>query len=168
MSTNNFRFKEILVVCPDFNFYHDCEWCGCEKDESGRCSQDGEWESFDDFAYDEYVKDMQNRLEKIGFYSMDKLDGESSYGGRIIAEMDFYHKDEVYKTISVVIRSGYYDGANIDYTVEASGYTDGTKTLDKKIDNKCNRLKKILTKYGGEEYLKVGQFSNGEAVYKKK
>lgn len=70
MSTNNFKFENILIMIPDFNFYHESEACDCEdKDEKGICKQQGEYVDFDNWAYDEYISDIQEQLSKIGFDS---------------------------------------------------------------------------------------------------
>lgn len=168
MSTNNFSFENILVVLPDFSFYHESEGCDCEdKDEKGICKMQGEYVGFDQYAYDEWIEDMQSQLEKIGFDSCDRWDRNRNYEGKIIAEWSVYDKNENKKSIEVVVRSGYYEGANIDYVIEDDGYYEETKANEKKIASKINRLEKILRK-NGTEMLKVGQFSNGEAVYKLK
>lgn len=173
MSTNNFSFENILVVLPDFNFYHDCE-SGNSCDGSKDCDKKGECEGFDDFAYDEYVKDMQDKLEKIGFESCDKWDNDRNYGGKIIAEWG--QEDNCFiKYLQVVIKSGYYSGANIDWTVDGDFCPDEESkkevahvvVLQKRFDKQVEKLEKILRK-NGTELLKVAQFSNGEAVYKKK
>lgn len=52
MSTNNFKFENILIVLSDFNFYHESEACNCEeKDENGICAQQGEYVDFDNGGY---------------------------------------------------------------------------------------------------------------------
>lgn len=154
MSTNNFSYDNILIVLPDFCIY----------------SEGGEYLDYDNFSKDCYIKDIQHYISKIGFSPCDISDNNRYYPGSIIAEYNIedsqYNK---YKTIQVVIRSGYYSGENIDYIIE-EGYTESkkTKTMDSKTDKKALQLEKILKKYGGEEYLKIAQFSNGEAIYQKK
>ena len=163
MSTNNFKFENILVVLPSFNYDYK-KPCKCHDDED--CEYAELDSDFDHFAYNEYVKNVQSQLEKIGFESCDGLDFNRNYGGRIIASWSIYDKNDNRKEIEVVIRSGYYDGANIDYTITEPDYVFAdTKTIQKKIDSKIQHLEKILRK-NGTELLKVAQFSNGEAVYK--
>lgn len=180
MSTNNFSFENILVVIPDFNFYHESEGCDCEdKDEKGVCKMQGEYVDFDQYGYEEYKNDMQSYLEtmkiakNIYYNNLDKWDNNN---GRIIGEFIINDKNENHFTkINVVIRNGYYEGANIDYTIDKDrdyyNYPLSASEmfkLDKQLQVLLKKIEKVLVKYGGEEYLKVGQFSNGEAVYKKK
>lgn len=169
MSTNNFKYENVLVVLPDFNFYHESEGCDCEdKDEKGICKMQGDYVDFDKYAYDEYIGDMQSKLEKIGFSSCERWDNDRNYGGKIIAEWSIYDKNDNRKDIEVVVRSGYYNGANIDYTITEGDYDyTETNTMKNKIDSKIRRLEKILRK-NGTEMLKVAQFSNGEAMYQLK
>ena len=167
MSTNNFKYDNILVVAPDFNLYHQCDEQGdegCEKD----CESNGEFIEFDNFAYDCYVKDVQDDLEKIGFETCDKYETGGD-GGKIIASLGVEDSTGMIKYLDVVIRSGYYDGINIDYIINGEFADDAKyrKSLDKKFDALVIKTEKILRK-NGTEMLKVEQFSNGEAVYKKK
>jgi len=174
MSTNNFKFDNVLIVTPDFNFYHDCE-CGNDCDGEADCTKKGDVD-FNDFAYNEYVSDVQSQLEKIGFESCDKSDYDRNYSGKIIAKYEMYDTDGMIKWLEVVIRSGYYDGANIDYIIDGDFGIENEQNKKQiahyqAMQNKFNRLvdktEKILRK-NCTEMLKVGQFSNGEAVYQLK
>lgn len=182
MGTNNFYYKNMLAVEPDFNFYHDSEGCECEddeRDEKGICKMNGDYEDFDDWSHRNFIQDLQYDLEKIGFeipeggyfnkcsfgYPIDR-----NFGGRCIARVSFNFKDgDGYKEIEVLEFHGYYQGANIDYDLIEDDYYQGdrkTKLLDKQIEKKIKALEKTIYKHC-ERYIKVGQFSNGEAVYKK-
>lgn len=169
MSTNNFKYENILVVIPDFNFDNRCMNEDCEHFESEgiNCEHVNTYYEFNTEDYNMYVKDLQEQLQKIGFDSCDRNDNDRSYSGQIIAEWSIYDKNGNIKDIEVVIRSGYYQGANIDYIITEGDYDyTETKTMKKKIEVKIRQLEKILRK-NGEEYLKVASFSNGEAFYKK-
>jgi hypothetical protein len=144
MSTNNFKFENILVVLPDFTY--------------------DEGQEFDTFAFDEYVGEIQDELEKIGFDSCDKYESGRD-GGQIIAEYGLQDESGMIKYLQVVVRSGYYSGQNIDYTFD--GEFDDEYNNEKNnatMDRKVKQLEKILRK-NGTEMLKVAQFSSGEAVY---
>jgi len=78
--------------------------------------------------------------------------------------------------LEVVIKSGYYSGANIDYTIDGDFGIENEQNkkqiahyeaMHRKLDRMVEKTKKILRK-NGTEMLKVGQFSNGEAVYELK
>lgn len=169
MSTNNFKYDNVLITCPEFCFKHDCVLSECEE----TCEREGEYEEFDQFAYDEYVSDIQSQLSKIGFESCNKWESGRD-GGKIIASWG--QEDDCFvKYLEVVIRSGYYDGMNIDYTIdgdfcpneESKAECRHVNALQKKFDKQVVRLEKILRK-NGQELIKVAQFSNGEAVYQLK
>lgn len=170
MSTNNFKYENVLVVTPDFTFKHDCIMSECEEG----CDREGEGEEFDQWSYDEYKKEMQITLSHIklpkciGGGECDRYNNDRSYGGTVIYDFQVYNKDGyIYTSVEVVIRNGYYDGMNIDYTINRED-GDDSKKLDKSVTVLCGKIEKVLKKYGGEEYLKVGGFSNGEAIYQKK
>lgn len=170
MSTNNFKYENILIKCPDFNFGGICEECekrGIEED-CEHIERD-----FDKYAYDTYIEDIQDELSKIGFEACDKYESGRE-GGKIIAEWG--QEDNCFiKYLQVIIRSGYYSGANIDYTIDGDFCPDEENTaecrharmLQKQFDKQVARLEKILRK-NGTELLKVAQFSNGEAMYQVK
>lgn len=164
MSTNNFKFENILVVLPDFTYGLVCDEC-MEKDDEQLCEHMDESREFDTFSYNEYIKEIQEKLNKIGFDDRDSCDDDRSYGGTIIAEWSIYDKDDNRKNIEVVVRSGYYAGVNIDYTITEGDYDYmETKTMKKEIDSTVKKLEKVL-RGCGTEMLKVAQFSNGEAMY---
>lgn len=150
MSTNNFSYKNVLVACPDFKIDYDNE-------------------------FDEYVSNIQEQLKKIGFEACDKWDYDRNYPGKIIASYGLEDGEPcgMIKYLEVVIRSGYYDGCNIDWTSdgEFSSEDESNKkeckkinSLNKKFDIMVKKTEKILRK-NGTELLRVGVFSNGEAVY---
>mgnify|MGYP001564108606 CR=1 FL=1 len=173
MSTNNFSFKNILVVLPDFNLYNVCDEC-YKKDIE--CEHKEEVVDFDNFAYEEYTADLQRQLEKIGFEPSDKWDNDRNYSGKIIARYGMDDTDGMIVWLEVVIKSGYYSGANIDYIIDGDFGIENEqnkkqvahhKAMHRKLDRIVAKTEKILRK-NGTEMLKVGQFNNGEAVYELK
>lgn len=175
MSTQNFNYDNVLISIPDFNFYHDGIGCDCEdKNEEGICGRNGEYEGFDDFGYELYVRDVQSQLEKIGFEKSNRLDNDRNYPGKIIARYGLEDKDGMIVWVEVVIHSGYYDGANIDYTIDGDFGIENEQNkkqvahyeaMHRKLDRLVAKTEKILRK-NGTELLRVGVFSNGEAGYK--
>lgn len=170
MSTNNYKFENILIVIPDFKFDNRClnEECEHFEEEGIHCEHVSDYYDFDTEGFNMYIKDIQSQLKKIGFDDCGGYEKDSSYLGKIIASIELLDKnDDVYKSMNVVVRSGYYSGENIDYTIEDNSNDKPIAKLDKKFDTIINKVKKIL-RASGTELLKVAQFSNGEAVYKKK
>lgn len=176
MSTNNFSYENILVVCPDFSFKHDCVASECEVEKPEDCQYFGESEEWDEFSFDEYVDEMRAELAKIGFEDCDKWENCRD-GGKIISKWGLEDSDGMIKWLEVVVRSGYYDGQNIDYIIDGDFGLENEsnkkqvahyEAMNRKFDRQVAKLEKVLCKYGGTEMLKVAQFSNGEAVYQLK
>ena len=175
MSTNNFKYENVLIKIPDFNLYHECDDNdveGCPID----CERAGEFIEYDDFGYDCYVKDVQSQLQKIGFEACNKFGNDRSYPSKIIAQYGLEDNDGMIVWIEVIINAGYYEGANIDYTIDGDFGIENEQSkkqvahyeaMHRKLDKIVEKTVKILRK-NGTELLKVGQFSNGEAVYKLK
>lgn len=174
MSTNNFKFENILIVLPDFKLDNRCLDEECEFFEvdleggEPKCEHVSNYYDFDTEGFNMWVSDMKSQLEKIGFEDWDSYDNNRNYNVLTIATWSIEDKNGNKKEIEVVIRNGYYDGANIDYFINNCDYSYiETQTMKKKIDSKIKQLEKVLRK-NGTELLKVGQFNNGEAVYKLK
>lgn len=168
MSTNNFKFENILVVVPDFKFDNRCmdEECPHFEEEGMHCEHVDTYYEYDTEGYKMWLEEVQEQLAKIGFESDDRQDSDRNYGGSIVATWSIVDNDDNCVSIEIVIRNGYYDGTNIDYRVTETEM-DISKTIQKMLDKKIKQVEKILRK-NGTEMLKVGQFSNGEAVYKLK
>lgn len=172
MSTNNFKFENILIVLPDFHYDYK-KPCRCCDDED--CEYSELDSQFDNEGFDEYITDIKIKLEKIGFETCDKNASDRNYNGTIIARYGLEDNTGMIVWLEVVIRSGYYSGINIDYTIDGDfGVIEGNKksethyhAMHRKLDKMVEKTKKILRK-SGIEMSKVGQFSNGEAVYRKK
>ena len=168
MSTNNFSWKNVLVVVPDFKFDNRCldEECPHFEEEGEHCEHVDNYYEYDTEGFKEYVEEVQEKLEVLGFESCDRDDYERNYNGNIISELSYIDShDNIIATIEVVIRNGYYDGMNIDYTLEY--FMDTTKTTEQKIKTLCNKVAKVL-KASGTELQQLGTMSNGEGVYKLK
>lgn len=165
MSTNNFKFENILVVLPSFNYDYK-KPCKCCKDED--CEYSELDSDFDQEGFKEYIADIQIKLEKIGFDSCEKRENDNNYCGQIIAEYGLQDEGGMIKYLQIVVRSGYYEGYNIDYTFDGEFDDEyNNKKNNDTMNRKVKQVAKILRK-NGTEMLKVGQFSNGEAVYKLK
>lgn len=167
MSTNNFTFDNILIVLPEFNYDYK-KPCNCCDDENCEFAElDSE---FDEQEYREYIKNIQKDLEKIGFDSCDKYSD-----GSVIAKWGLQDNDGMIKWLEVVVRRGYYTGINIDWRFDGDFGIENEQNkkqvvhyeaMNRKFNRQVVKVEKILRKYG-VELKKVGQFSNGEAVYKK-
>jgi len=140
------------------------------------------------------LEDVENavleELEKsFEVVEEDKWDGERNYAGRIFGSIRKYFKVfdkelrdyvdlEVY--INLILRSGYFMGCNLDYSIEI--YLDGqdvsdlsysdylNKTNAKKLNSFVRKatkaVERVYKKYT-EQYYCLGIFSNGEAIYEK-
>lgn len=134
----------------------------------------------DEFDYDCFIEDAQSLLsEKFPQgYKEDKWEGNGmrNFEGKIVYAIDIPHETYetgyfVYARVNIVIRGGYYSGANIDYVIEEdpeyqASKLKSTKTLDKKVEAVCRRLENELPKLGQQLRL-LGTFSNGEGVYER-
>lgn len=146
MSTNNFNYKNICVVVHD-DIDDDYPFINEDIDS---------WKEI----LNDKIKNFQIPYKNIWVKD-----------GLVLGNVDFYKKNgEHYATIYATYKCGYYAGACLDYIVEYEDDSWGDevrlKTLDKKIENKCRAIEKVLRTFG-TEVRKVGQFSNGEAVYEK-
>lgn len=145
------------MSCP--NFHHENILIAIED------------EAAEDFM-DCFKGDMQDELQEaipLGCITdVYEKDGLRSYPGKVVFEVDVRYRDYLYKTVQVIVRSGYYGGLNIDYKVVEGGdhIEKEPKYLDKKVDALCNKIKKIIESYG-TPLRRVAVFSNGEAVYEK-
>lgn len=127
-----------------------------------------EIEDFDDF--DMKIANIKDCLqEKIKKY--ERADGRKWLRDKkIMGEitLDFFDKNynewDV-RTIYVTVEDGYYSGCMIDADLSEFEGEEIGKTLQKKIDNYCKRIEKILEKLT-TPLVRDCLFSNGEANYK--
>jgi len=170
MGTNNFlnkNAKYFLSSCP---YIYTCE-------------------IKDDFEYSDLKDNLNCEIDNIKNYEIEKndcYDNERNFCGTYINKI-IHRLKEASLIINPIIRSGYYEGCNLDYEIEIldySGYkVDSIQDLinDLKADNlpyklieksfnkhlklMVNELEKIFENYS-TPLNKIAQFSNGEAVYK--
>jgi hypothetical protein len=173
MSTNNFKFENVLAVVPDFKIDNRCldEECPHFEEEGIHCDHVSDYYDFDTEGFNMFIDEVKADLVKVGFEESSGCDHDRNYNANYIAEKTIYNsKDEAYKKILVLWRAGYYDGANIDYETEDIYDQDQAKEtefLKSKVAINERKAKRIILKHC-TELLKVGQFSNGEAVYELK
>jgi hypothetical protein len=146
----------------------------------------------EDFNYQDLVKNLKFELQAQGFDPTNEFDNERNFSGQYIAtkKIQFTNVNQlIYLTIKAVVRSGYYNGVNLDYDFEIVGeavnsYNNdfeinqkddldyqvarGFKTLFKKakktLEKKILKIEKIFGQ--NSQALKVGaRFSNGETIY---
>lgn len=175
MSTPNFYSKAGTVYALDFS------------------DDDGEYDA--DVVIEDVTTAVIEDLKAAGLSvtTADDSDGERSYPGRIFAEVESKKsRDDVYCTAGLVIRSGYYADANLDYEIQVydAGYSGEycelgeldaefvSEALEISIKKAAPIVKqlqrdaaelesKIIAAY--TEYTqplrRVAIFSNGEAIY---
>lgn len=196
MGTNNFSYKNVLIVAPDFRFDNRCldeecphfeeDWA--ELGSEPTCSHVDTYYDFDEESYrmwkgdiKEGLNNLAKEIDKLKTYNnvyyteLDSFDKERDYCGHELFKFVISDKENnTYKEIKIVVRDGYYTGANLDYEIEdvLDWYINPLSKseearLDKQVEVLCKKIEKVLKTFG-EEYLKVGQFSNGEALYQKK
>lgn len=135
-------------------------------------------DDWDDDNFDDLVHSLGEELgEKLGGIPTNEYekDGNRSYPGTVVWYDTIDRADGYeYAKIQVVVRSGYYSGVNIDYTIiegseryEIEEEGRGTKTLARKVESIEKKLRKILPTWG-TELRQLGVMSNGQAVYEKK
>lgn len=171
MGANNFAFDNVLAVVPDFDLENRCMDEGChnfEGEDETACEHGGGYYDFDTEGFNMFIDEVRANLVKVGFEEKTGSDNNRNYTGNYIAEKTIYNsKEEIYKTIIVLWRAGYYNGANIDYIIEDEGEANETKFLENKLKVNERKAKKVILKHC-TELSQLGTMSNGEAVYKLK
>lgn len=164
----------------------------------------------DDFAYDDLLENLLQSFRSAAANPKVKpiadfkeahdtweTDYDRSYPGRIIAwlwsETRRYQDCEIFLSANIIVRSGYYAGANLDY--EIGFHVDGTEYQEDDLDEVCLRSELPNTRRGYQlaltkrwfdrHYVKftdaieaifrqhstplrlVARASNGEAFYEK-
>ena len=196
MGTNNFysNAKTIFAVLMD---YEDEVF-----DENGEPTGETEMRSCDEWDYQD-LKDYAIELmeqSKFSYSDSGNFSNNRNFEGTLLGSLnvDKYFGDILIEVrINAVIRSGYYEGANLDYEVEyyagsGSGEWEEDINFNYGFENHSNmsrglqviqtknaekwaekiteeleeELERIFTQLS-TPYNKVGQFSNGEAVYEK-
>lgn len=171
MATNNFYNHENgIYVIKTTTFEQMKEWMETDeffewtRDDDGNVRDEDVWEQVSLHAYEEaneWIYDFKHYLEIASSGKYDVIINDSTKGkvynmktDKLVAELE--------------VRSGYYDGYQV--IVE----TDPYELLDGYFSNKTELLEQytpnheMLLKYLGKhtrQLERVGQFSNGEAVY---
>lgn len=121
-----------------------------------------------EFVYNDTKDNIQTDLQKAWFSLEDEWMENDK---KLIASnsFDFAYRDSLwlrqweFMRVDVFIESWYYEGARVDWV-----YTHDVDDMTKKAYKRTQKQNKILDKIC-EAYTtpikKVGQFSNGEAVY---
>jgi hypothetical protein len=198
MATNNFYNKNASNIFAVLMNYEQPI-----LDDDGNETDETEWTSPDEWEYADLISELQyamkNKFQK-DFVSGGTDDNHRSFYGKAIGR---YMTDKDYMGVTIefeltaMIRSAYYEGANLDWelTYHVNGYShdDIDEALSEwqyqaeKYYNaglvKANlrhvesymeakkvqivaELEQIFAEHCDTKLIKVGQFSNGEAVYK--
>ena len=162
---------------------------GCSNFHNENASKIYACELLQEDDYEDLKSNLEEAIERIGGRLVDRQDSTElrSYPSRVIGEIEETisdSKDDYGITVMLVVRSGYYDGVNLDWIVEFTdnsyGDTDNIgdimndteiyKTTRTKIERAFNKLVNKIEKIC-EDYstpLKVtARFSNGETWYQK-
>ncbi len=132
----------------------------------------------DEWAYDDLVGNLESEFNTHNDYSdYGKTDPDElrSYPSRSLGSFSdsiLIGEDEVEVYITPVIRSGYYEGCNLDWHVRlyVNGYEDDTYADDANVLRISNEyiefIENIYSQYS-EPLGVTARFSNGETIYHK-
>jgi hypothetical protein len=128
-------------------------------------------EGEEDFQYDDLKINLQSEFKS----EKDLWDSDRNYGGHIISQIE----KEFCKwaiEFDIIIRAGYYSGANLDWDLRIIDTVDRTenylgevklpKRVQQWIDNRIKKVEKVFAEYSTPLNC-MGVFSNGEAIYQK-
>ena len=145
---------------------------------------------FIDTIVDDVLSNVKNDLKKAlpqeDMYDMDESDNNRNFPGIIFEEIDNgfetnYEGDEYNVSVEIdcIIRSGYYEGLNLDYEIYADDKEitdikdfegvcspDTAKNIKNWLDEITQVINQVYSKYT-DKYEIGAQFSNGETIYKK-
>jgi len=164
MGTNNFYNRNASKIFA----------CDLEGDDSYSFLKEGLLESLDKYFINQFCQND----------SFD--DNNRNYPGIYIGNIDYEYRNCLLR-IKPVIRSGYYEGCNLDYEIEYRSEQDFCedledlkndlehskrpfKAVEKSFKKQLKLIVKNLEKVFAENSTalnKVGQFSNGEAIYER-
>ncbi len=132
----------------------------------------------DEWAYDDLVGNLESEFNTHNDYSdYGKTDPDElrSYPSRSLGSFSdsiLIGEDEVEVYITPVIRSGYYEGCNLDWHIRlyVNGYEDDTYADDANVLRISNEyiefIENIYSQYS-EPLGVTARFSNGETIYHK-
>lgn len=134
-----------------------------------------------DFDYNDLKENLDSILEENDYFSDESYNDNRNFRGLFIGKKTFTFSNktkEVSAIIKPIIRSGYYQGVNLDYEFEIideygyelNDYEKGTKTIfqkaQKALHKEIKNLEKIFSEIGTPLNV-VARFSNGETIYQK-
>ncbi len=132
----------------------------------------------DEWAYDDLVGNLESEFDTHNDYSdYSKSDQHElrSYPSRTLGSFStgfLIGEDEVEVYVTPVIRSGYYEGCNLDWHIRlyVNGYEDDTYADDANVLRISNEyiefIENIYSQYS-EPLGVTARFSNGETIYHK-
>jgi hypothetical protein len=130
----------------------------------------------DTYEYDDLIDNVKSGLKSTGYFNvLTKSDPNElrSYPSTSIGSLDNYVESSdgesgIVVTITAVIRSGYYDGVNLDWHCHFEEYGENIEHLLPAAEAEKNRLVEMVEYVFGEYTTPLGvtaQFSNGETIY---
>lgn len=129
----------------------------------------------DTYEYDDLIDNVKYSLKETGYFNLlTKSDPNElrSYPSTSIGSLDSYIEDSegngICVTITAVVRSGYYDGVNLDWHPHFEEYGENIEHLLPQAEAEKNRLVEMIEYVFGEFTTPLGvtaQFSNGETIY---
>ena len=133
----------------------------------------------DTYEYDDLIDNIKSGLKETGeFNLLTKSDPNElrSYPSTSIGSLDCYVEDNdgngIVVTVTAVVRSGYYEGVNLDWHIRlyVNGYDDDTYADDANVLRISNEyiefIENIYSQYS-EPLGVTARFSNGETIYHK-
>lgn len=147
----------------------------------------------DEFALSDLKDNLRWELSKLGYQTDEGGDSDGTYiASKTVHKI--YGDTEVGFTLRAVLRSGYYEGAVLDYELlDYEGYESddvsdylynfeyqsnmpqGMQTIQRKyaeswsqreLQEQINKLEELFENWSSP-YKKVAQFSNGETIYER-
>jgi hypothetical protein len=129
----------------------------------------------DTYEYDDLIDNVKYSLKETGYFNLlTKSDPNElrSYPSTSIGSLDSYVEDTegngIYIQITAVVRSGYYDGVNLDWHLHFEEYGETVEHLLPQAEQEQNRLIELVETVFAEFSTPLGvtaQFSNGETIY---
>jgi hypothetical protein len=129
----------------------------------------------DEYEYDDLIDNVKYALKETGeFNLLTKSDPNElrSYPSTSIGSLDTYVEDAdgngICITITAVVRSGYYEGVNLDWHPHFEEYGETIEHLLPQAEREKNRLVEMVEYVFAEYSTPLGvtaQFSNGETIY---
>jgi hypothetical protein len=129
----------------------------------------------DEYEYDDLIDNVKYSLKETGYFNLlTKSDPNDlrSYPSTSIGSLDNYVEDSegngIYVQITAVVRSGYYEGVNLDWHSSFEEYGESIEHLLPQAEEEKNRLVELVESVFSEFSTPLGvtaQFSNGETIY---